>query len=112
MNFDYNANLTYEERVASITRDILKEYPVNKEIAMKIASIELPIDTDNIEDARYRRLSNILFFNQNDLVVKNKVIEDMLNNYKSIKGKYEKIDKYIDELVSYIEFGTDLPRYE
>ncbi|MBR3116675.1 MAG: hypothetical protein IKF36_02230 [Bacilli bacterium] len=112
MNYDYNANLSYEERIGLITRDIMKEYPINKELAMKIATIEEPIDTDNKEDAMYKRLSNILFFVQNDKVIKNMVIEDMLDNYKSIKGKYEKIDQYINDLLVYIKYDTNLPEYK
>ena len=39
------------------------------------------------------------------------VIEDILDNYKSIKGKYEKIDQYINDLLVYIKYDTNLPEY-
>lgn len=110
MNYDYNANLTFEERVGLITRDIMKEYPIDKELAMKIASIELPIDTDDKEDAKYKRLSNILLFVQNDKIIKNMVIEDILDNY--IKGKSEKIDNYVNDILVYIKYNTNLPEYK
>ena len=112
MNYDYNANLSFEERVGLITREIMKAYPISKDIAMKIASTLQPIDNDDIEDAKFKRLSNILFFNQNNEKVKNMVIEDIIDNYKSIKGKYEKIDKYIEDLLVYIKYDTNLPEYK
>ena len=113
MNYDYNANLSFEERVSIIKNEIIKEYPmIDNDSALKIASIELPIDNDDIENSRYRRLSNILYFYRDNELIKNKVINDMLINYKLIKGKNKKIDNYIENIVIYKEYNTDLPIYE
>lgn len=113
MNYDYNANLLFEDRVALITNEIIKAYPeIDKDIAMKIAAIEEPISTDNIIDCKYKRLYNILRFNINNEKIKNKVIYDMLEYYKEVKGKNEKVDKFIDDLLIYIKYHTSLPEYK
>ena len=107
MTFDYNGHLTFEERVALITKELI-EYGIDKDTALKIASIEEPITTNNIEDARYKRYSNILKINKNK-DIEDKVIKDIYKYYK--KGN-KKIDKYIDDLSIYVEYNTDLPEYK
>ena len=70
--------------------------------------INPPITTNNIEDARYKRYSNILKINKNK-DIEDKVIKDIYKYYK--KGN-KKIDKYIDDLSIYVEYNTDLPEYK
>lgn len=107
MNLEYNGHLTYEERVSLITKELV-EYGMDKEIALKIASIEEPITTEDKEDARYKRLSNILRIT-NDNNIKDKVIKDMYKYYK--KGN-KKIDKFMEDLSISIKYNTDLPEYK
>ena len=113
MNYDYNANLKFEERVDIISKEILNAYPsIGKECAIKIASIEMPIDTYDITDAKFKRLSNILFFCRNDEIIKNKVIEDILKSYKNLNIKNEKVDNYVNDIIIYKKYDTELPLYK
>lgn len=107
MNLDYNGHLTFEERVALITKELV-DYGIGKDTALKIASIEEPITTNDIEDARYKRYSNILKINKNK-DIEDKVIKDIFKYYK--KGN-KKIDKYIDDLSIYVKYNTELPEYK
>lgn len=107
MNLDYNGHLTFEERVSLITKELV-EYGMDKETALKIASIEEPITTEDKEDARYKRLSNILRIT-NDNNIKDKVIKDM---YKYHKKGNKKIDKFMEDLSISIKYNTDLPEYK
>ena len=107
MKFDYNGNLTFEERVAIITKELIG-YGLNKETALKVASIEEPITNNDIEEARFKRLYNILKVNK-DKDIEDKVISDMFKYYK--KGN-KKIDKFMEELSIYVKYNTDLPEYK
>lgn len=112
MNYDYNANLTFEERVSIITKDIINKYPfINKETAIKIASLEEPID-NNKEDIIFKRLSNILLFYQNDINKKNIIINDILKEYRNLNDKDEKINKYISDILDYQRYDIELPLYK
>ena len=64
MNYDYNGNLTFEERVAVITKELIS-YGLDKEMALKVASIEEPITTKDIYNFTFKRLSNILMLSDN-----------------------------------------------
>ena len=58
------------------------------------------------------RYCNIIKVCKNNKILKEKVINDMLKNYKSIEGKYEKIDRFISDLLIYIKYNTDFPEYK
>jgi len=113
MDYSYNANLSFEERVNKIASEIIKIYDrIDIDTAYKIASIEMPIDNDDIDDAKFKRLSNILFFCKNDEVLKNILIDDILKNYKLIINKNEKIDNYVNDILVYKKYNTELPLYK
>ena len=105
MNYDYNGNLTFEERVGLITKDLMN-YGLDKELALKVASIEEPINDNNRYESEYKRLYNILRLSNDDRI-KNKVISDMFNIYE--EGRSKKIDSFITDLKVYIEYNADLP---
>lgn len=107
MTYNYNGNLTFEERVGFITKELM-EYGLDKETALKVASFEEPITTDDKYYYMFKRLSNILRIS-NDSKIKDKVIKDMFNNYK--EGN-KKIDKYMEDLSIHIEYNTELPILE
>ena len=105
MNYDYNGNLTFEERVGIITKDLMN-YGLDKDEALKIASIEEPINDSDKYEPEYKRLYNILRLSKDDKI-KKKVISDMFNIYK--EGRCNKIDLFITNLRVYLEYDTDLP---
>lgn len=113
MDYSYNANLTFEERVSKITKEIITTYPfIDKDIAIKIASIELPIDDDNKDDAMFKRLSNILFFYKDNELIKNRIINEILDNYKNLDNKTEKINNFINDILIYRNYNTEIPLYK
>ena len=61
MEYDYNGNLTYEERIAKVSKEITNYYSfISKSESILVASLEHPID-DKIDDLfKFRRLYNIL----------------------------------------------------
>ena len=60
MTYNYNGNLSFEERVGLITKELMDEYNMDKDTALKIASIEEPITTSDIYDSKYKRFSNMM----------------------------------------------------
>lgn len=112
MTYEYNGHLTFEERIEEISKQIEKEYSIDKDLALKIATLEDPITTDDIINAKYKRYSNILKLCSNNEIVKNKVISDIFKDYKDIKGKYEKIDIFVSDLTTFLEYNTNIPEYK
>ena len=67
MKFNYNGNLTFEERIEEVSLDIINSYPnISIKDAMVIASLEGPITTIVTEDIKFKRLYNIMFV-RNDM---------------------------------------------
>ncbi|MBQ1495963.1 MAG: hypothetical protein IIZ40_01245 [Bacilli bacterium] len=110
MKYKYNGHLTFEERVDEVANEIIKVYPVDKETALKLAAMEEVISSSNIIDIKYKRLSNILRY-VNDENIKSRVIKDILNEYKNEKEKNTRLDDYISNLVDSLKYNLDLPIY-
>lgn len=112
MTYEYNGYLTFEERIEEISKQIQKEYSIDKDLALKIAALEEPITTDDTNDAKFKRYSNILKLCINDEITRKKVISDIFKDYKKIKGRYEKIDIFVSDLTTYLEYNTNIPEYK
>ena len=62
MKYNYNGNLTFEERIEEVSIDIIKKYNnISIEDAMVIASLEGPITTCVTDEIKFKRLYNIIF---------------------------------------------------
>lgn len=70
MKYEYNGNLTYEERIALVSNEIMNNYSyVSKGEAYIISSLEPPI-TSKVDDIiKFRRLSNIYYITKNDGII-------------------------------------------
>ncbi len=78
MKYDYNGNLTYEERIALISHEITEYYPfITKSESILIATLEQPIDTNVTDIIKFRRLYNILSIKK-DSNTFDIIINDML----------------------------------
>ena len=112
MEYSYNGNLLAEDRIIEVAKDIQKEYPeISFELAKNIATLEAPITTEANDEIRFRRLYNILFFTQNNTIVKKKVIDDLIPTYQRISGQYEDIDQIMANMIPYIITGDLFPYY-
>ena len=91
MKYEYNGNLTIEDRIKEVCNDIKREY---KEIPLdklrKIAVLEDPI-IDNVNSKmKFKRLYNILLVINNDISLSNtyeKVVSDLLHIFSSMKDE-------------------------
>ena len=82
MKYDYNGNLTFEERIEEVSLDIINQFPnISVVDAMKVASLEEPINRDINDEFKFKRLYNILFV-RNDMYeeIYNEILKLDLNN--------------------------------
>ena len=92
MKYKYNGNLTYEERIASVSNDIMSNYSyVTKGAAYIISSLEPPITTKVDDVIKFRRLSNIYYITKN-----NDVIDELLKLDRSIPSINNGINYILD----------------
>ena len=113
MNYDYNGNLLFAERINKVADAIITKYPeIKKEEAAFIASLEPPITTQVTDEIKFRRLFNIMFVKQNDKYIENKVFYDITEIYKNIYGQNDKIDNLMNLLVDHMLNGSVFPLYE
>lgn len=113
MNYDYNGNLLFAERINVVADEIIKKYPeIKREEAIFIATLEPPITTEVTYEIKFRRLFNIMFVKQNDKYLKNKVFWDITNLYKNIYGQNYQIDHLMDKLADHMLNGSIFPLYE
>ena len=105
MELDYNGNLTYQERINKVSKEITSYYKeINEKDATLIASLEDPITTQPTLVIKFMRLFNILFVIQNNKSLFNKIYNDLENNFKIYLSKNindYKIDKIMEEVIKY-----------
>lgn len=108
MNYDYNGNLTFEQRIENVSNDITEYCPnITKSEAMLIATLEPPICTKVDDIIKFRRLFNIIFIKRNyDIFIK--IICEM----KKLDNTIDIIKNTLDMLCDYITNKSEFPRYE
>ena len=110
MNFNYNGNLSIEQRVEDASKDIMLRYPeITKENAKRIALLEGPISTKITDEMIFRRLYNIMVVYFNNKPLQYKIFCDMKDIY--IIDKNPKIDSLMDRLIDYINGIGDFPTF-
>ena len=105
MDFKYNGNLTFDERVNQVAKEITDYYKdIKKSEALMIASLEDPITTDITPIIKFKRLYNIMFIMQQDKNIFNKVYKDLENTFKeylSLGLEEKRIDRMMEEIIKY-----------
>ncbi len=105
MRFEYNGNLTYDERVLQVSKEITDYYKdIKKNEAFLIASLEDPITTDVTSVIKFKRLYNILFVIQNKKDIFDRVykdLEDVFKEYTLSNIEDKKIDRIMEEVIKY-----------
>lgn len=97
MKYEYNGNLTYEERIALVSNEIMNNYSyVSKGAAYIISSLEPPITSSVDDNIKFRRLSNIFYITKNS-----DIIDDLLKLDRSIPS----INNGINYILDYV-FGN------
>ena len=111
MNFEYNGNLTYEDRIEQVSKEIKNIYPDISNVDY-IAALEPPITTKFDVDMLFRRLYNIILVNKEDYKIVNNVIHDMIVVLKTIKKDNEKYKNLIVSLIDYVNTSKNFPSFE
>lgn len=92
MKYEYNGNLTYEERIALVSNEIMNNYSyVSKGAAYIISSLEPPITSSVDDNIKFRRLSNIFYITKNS-----DIIDDLLKLDRSIPSINNGINYILD----------------
>ena len=92
MKYEYNGNLTYEERIALVSNEIMNNYSyVSKGAAYIISSLEPPITSKVDDNIKFRRLSNIFYITKNS-----EIINDLLKLDRSIPSINNGINYILD----------------
>lgn len=97
MKYEYNGNLTEENRIAKVSSDIILEFPELKEKSIILAAMEEPI-TDNRIGIRFYRLFNIEYLIKDDkkyFNTFNKVKDMIFNLYQESRNKLDDYDKQV-----------------
>lgn len=103
MKYNYNGNLTYEERIADVSKDIIDEYPyISKSQSYLVAALEPPITTDINDAIKFRRLFNILFVTHN---------KEIFNEILLLDRNISIINNGIDLLIDYFNGEKEFPNY-
>ena len=112
MNYEYNGNLLYSDRIENISNDILKKYTfLSKKQAIMASMMEPPITKDIDDEFRFNRLYNIIYTNMNNKEVQLKIFEDIKEVYLNILGKNNKIDYIMSELINYMYNNGPFPKF-
>lgn len=107
MKYNYNGNLTNQERINEVALDIINYNPdITMKEALVIATLEPPITTEVDDSIKFRRLFNILFIKR-----------DYKNFIKTI-AEINKLDKNnvtiqnaLIKLSEYANNKTNFPYY-
>ena len=102
MQFEYNGNLDYKDRVKLVANEIIREYPeIEVESARLAASLEDVITTTSTNEIKFKRLYNILFAVQNNKSIFNHVLVDIKNIYE-LGCNSNIIESMMNELVRFV----------
>ena len=102
MRFEYNSNLTFDERVRLVVKEIKDEYPlIRDEDAYEAAALASPINTERLENNdkfdRYYFLLHTIRRNGEEF---DHVFNDAFNLYQ--KGLNEKNSNMMLEIINYV----------
>ena len=102
MEFEYNGNLNYKDRVTLVSNEIIRQYPeIEVESARLAASLEDVITTKPTNEIRFKRLYNILFAVQNDKPIFNHVLVDIKKVY-DLGYNSNLIESMMNELIRFV----------
>ena len=102
MEFEYNGNLNYMDRVKLVSNEIIRQYPeIEVESAMLAASLEDLITTNPTNEMKFKRLYNILFAVQNNKSIFNHVLIDIKNIY-DLGYNSNLVESMMNELIRFI----------
>ena len=112
MRYEYNGNLTEEDRIKKVSGEIVDKYPnITKEEAENIAMLEGRISTKKDLEMQFNRLSNIILILDKDILRSREVYNDLIELIRENK-KDEKIEKYYDitmQIGSFILDNKEFP---
>lgn len=102
MEFEYNGNLNYMDRVKLVANEIIRQYPeIEVESARLAASLEDVITTNPTNEIKFKRLYNILFAVQNNKSIFNHVLVDIKNIY-DLGCNSNLIEAMMNELIRFV----------
>lgn len=111
MKYEYNGNLTEEERINLVANEIINEYPVIDIEAAKVAAMfEGKISKNITANDKLNRLYNIMLVNQNNKIINAKIFKDYLAIIKDNKnGVSDKYIDIVDKIINYFSNDTIFP---
>ena len=103
MKYQYNSDLTFEERVVQTASEIKEKYrDISVDDAIHIAAISHPIDDKVTNDDKFDRLYNTMLIIDKDHEEFLNVFNDAFNLYE--KGlKNDSYNNIMKEIIDYIE---------
>ena len=101
MNFEYNSNLTFKERVDLVAKEIMSEYPLlSSDDAVKAAALATPVDDKVTNDAKFDRYYFIL----KNIDPSNEEFSHVFNDAFNVYQKGLKDDKYNTAMLGIIDY--------
>lgn len=106
MKYEYNGHMTFEERVISVARDIMKKYPsIKKEDAISVARVESPIIDVKNEKLEFNRLYEILYIIDKKSELYKTVLDDLKEVYsrllKNNQCDHSLEDRLMNQILNY-----------
>ena len=108
MRLEYNTNLSFEDRVLLVSKEILDEYPlIEKEKAIEAASLISPIDDKITNDDKFERYYFILKTIDRENEEFSHVFNDAFNVYEA--GLEKEINNNImNDIIEYASYNTNI----
>ena len=108
MIFEYNGNMSYEDRLNKVTNEIQIMYPSIEKEKAKLASVmEQPINDKLNYRNIFSRYYNILFVNMDSKDFQNEVFYDMIEIFRESDDEY--INNKMIELEEYFNNNGNFP---
>lgn len=116
MEYEYNGYMTFEERIANVTKDIIKKYPsIEKKVAINVARVESPIIDPKNEKIEFNRLYQILYRIEKETDLYRTILNDIKKVYSKIikKEGYNNSleDRLMNEIINFEnKIRSDFPK--
>lgn len=112
MKFEYNGNLSEEDRIHNVIRDIVCKYPeISTDQAREIALLEGRISEDYNVQMNFNRLYNIMLVLNQDINLVKKVYLDLVSLLTNNRDD-KRIEYYYNvtlEISKYLNYERDFP---
>ena len=117
MNFEYNGNLSEDDRLKLVASEIITKYPeISPKKAIESAMLEGKISKDKTIDDELLRLYNIMLVNSNDKKIVTTIYNDFINLIKNNLieegNKFYHVAESINEYLNNISDFTVLSDFE